>query len=165
MDTNASTLTRFPNLPERIRGLERLVYNLWWSWNRASREMFRALDLQAWLNSAHNPLRMLTMVSQETLEKAARNPEFLERYDAVMAYFEAEVASHAGWYTAEFGRPPAPIAYFSAEYAFHNSLPLYAGGLGRSCRGLHQGVQRSGGARGCGRPYLFPRLRFSETSR
>ena len=47
-----------------------------------------------------------------------------------MAYFEAEVTSHSGWYTAEFGRPPAPIAYFSAEYAFHNSLPLYAGGLG-----------------------------------
>ena len=55
MNTTASNLTRFPNLPERIRGLEQLVYNLWWSWNRASREMFRALDLQAWLNSAHNP--------------------------------------------------------------------------------------------------------------
>jgi starch phosphorylase len=130
MDTNATAPARFPNLPERIRGLELLVYNLWWSWNRAAREMFRALDLQSWLTSAHNPLRMLTMVSQENLEKAARNPEFLERYDAVMAYFEAEVASHSGWYTAEYGRPAAPIAYFSAEYAFHNSLPLYAGGLG-----------------------------------
>ncbi len=130
MDQNTGSSPRFPNLPKRISGLERLVYNLWWSWNRASREMFRALDLQAWLNSATNPLRMLTMVSQETLEKAAKNPEFLERYDAVMAYFEAEVASPAGWYTAEFGRPSSTIAYFSAEYAFHNSLPLYAGGLG-----------------------------------
>ena len=91
MEKNESFAPRFPNLPERIRGLESLVYNLWWSWNRAAREMFRALDLQAWLNSAHNPLRMLAMVSQETLEKAANNPEFLERYDAVMAYFEAEV--------------------------------------------------------------------------
>ena len=130
MEKNESFAPRFPNLPERIRGLEPLVYNLWWSWNRAAREMFRSLDLQAWLNSAHNPLRMLAMISQETLEKASKNPEFLERYDAVMAYFEAEVKSHNGWYTAEFGRPPAPIAYFSAEYAFHNSLPLYAGGLG-----------------------------------
>ncbi len=129
MDTNASVPASL-NLPERIRGLERLVYNLWWSWNRASREMFRALDLQSWLTSAHNPLRMLTMVSQDSLEKAAHNPEFLERYDAVMAYFEAEVTSHSGWYTAEYGRPAAPIGYFSAEYAFHNSLPLYAGGLG-----------------------------------
>ena len=109
MDTNASVPTRFPNLPERIRGLERLVYNLWWSWNRASREMFRALDLQSWLTSAHNPLRMLTMVSQENLEKAARNPEFLERYDAVMAYFEAEVASHSGWYTAPWRDRSFPI--------------------------------------------------------
>ena len=130
MDQNSGNSLRFPNLPQRIRGLERLVYNLWWSWNRAAREMFRALDLQAWLNSAHNPLRMLTMVSQETLERAAKNPDFLERYDAVMAYFEGEVASPSGWYTAEFGRPSGTIAYFSAEYAFHNSLPLYAGGLG-----------------------------------
>ena len=96
MNQNSANSPRFPNLPQRIRGLERLVYNLWWSWNRAAREMFRALDLQAWLNSAHNPLRMLTMVSQETLEKAAKNPEFLERYDAVMAYFEAEVALTLG---------------------------------------------------------------------
>ena len=93
---NETATPRFPNLPERIRGLESLVYNLWWSWNRAAREMFRSLDLQAWLNSANNPLRMLAMVSQETLEEAAQNPEFLERYDAVMAYFEADVESHQG---------------------------------------------------------------------
>src|ERR1700680_786574 len=105
MEKNESLAPRFANLPERIRGLEPLVYNLWWSWNRAAREMFRSLDLQSWLNSAHNPLRMLGMVSKETLEKAAKNPEFLERYDAVMAYFDAEVTSHSGWYTAEFGRP------------------------------------------------------------
>src|SRR5271163_5059634 len=130
MAESSDPAQQFPNLPERIRGLERLSYNLWWSWHREAREMFPALDQQAWRESDHNPLRMLALVPQQTLEKAARDPEFLERYDAVMAEFEANIASQTGWFTAEYGAPQAPLAYFSAEYAFHHSLPLYAGGLG-----------------------------------
>ena len=126
--TNAAA--QFPNLPERIRGLERLSYNLWWSWHRQAREMFPALDLQAWRESDHNPLRMLAILPQGTLDDAARDPEFLERYDAVMAEFDANIASQTGWFTVEYGTPRSPLAYFSAEYAFHHSLPLYAGGLG-----------------------------------
>lgn len=121
---------KFPNLPERIRGLERLSYNLWWSWHRQAREMFPALDLQAWRESDHNPLRMLAILPQQTLDDAARDPEFLERYDAVMAEFDANIASQTGWFTVQYGTPRSPLAYFSAEYAFHHSLPLYAGGLG-----------------------------------
>jgi len=130
MDQNLNSFPRFPNLPERIRGLEKLAYNLWWSWHRAAREMFPALDVQAWRESAHNPLRMLAMLPQETVQAAARNSDFLERYDAVMDEFEAEVGTQAGWFTIEHGKGHPPLAYFSAEYAFHESLPLYAGGLG-----------------------------------
>src|ERR1700678_4515611 len=121
---------RLSNLPERIRGLERLSYNLWWSWHRQARELFPTLDLQAWRESDHNPLRMLTLLPQETLENAARDKEFLENYDLVMAEFDADIASHTGWFTTEYSKPSAPLAYFSAEYGFHHSLPLYAGGLG-----------------------------------
>ena len=122
--------SQFPNLPERIRGLERLSYNLWWSWHRQARNMFPSLDLQAWRESDHNPLRMLAMLPQQTLDDAARDPEFLERFDVVMAEFDANIASQTGWFTVEYGSPRSPLAYFSAEYAFHHSLPLYAGGLG-----------------------------------
>jgi glycogen phosphorylase len=130
MADGTNPATKFPNLPERIRGLERLSYNLWWSWHRQAREMFPALDLQAWRESDHNPLRMLAILPQQTLEDAARDPEFLEHYDAVMAEFDANIASQTGWFTVEYGTPRSPLAYFSAEYAFHHSLPLYAGGLG-----------------------------------
>jgi starch phosphorylase len=130
MADGTNPATQFPNLPERIRGLERLSYNLWWSWHRQAREMFPALDLQAWRESDHNPLRMLVMLEQQSLDDAARDPEFLERYDAVMAEFDANIASQTGWFTVEYGTPRSPLAYFSAEYAFHHSLPLYAGGLG-----------------------------------
>ena len=130
MAETSEVAVRFANLPERIRGLERLSYNLWWSWHRQAREMFPALDLQAWRESDHNPLRMLALLPQETLDRAARDPEFLENYDAVMAEFDADIASHTGWFTGEYGTPSSPLAYFSAEYGFHHSLPLYAGGLG-----------------------------------
>lgn len=130
MDETANSPLRFPNLPERIRGIERLSYNLWWSWHRPARELFPAISLQAWRESEYNPLRMLALLPQELLDSVASDPEFLESYDAVMDEFDASLASHTGWFTAEHGAPRAPLAYFSAEYAFHHSLPLYAGGLG-----------------------------------
>jgi glycogen phosphorylase len=92
---------RLSNLPERIRGLERLSYNLWWSWHRQARELFPALDLQAWRESDHNPLRMLTLLPQETLERASRDKDFLENYDSILAEFDADIASHSGWFTTE----------------------------------------------------------------
>jgi len=126
-----SALTNhFPNLPERIGGLEKLAYNLWWSWNPAARELFRALDLQAWRESGHNPVRMLAILSPEVLANAAQDQEFLVHYDAVMDQFDAETAPQAGWFAVEYGRLPSPLAYFSAEYGLHASLPVYAGGLG-----------------------------------
>jgi starch phosphorylase len=120
----------FPNLPERIRGLGELAYNLWWTWNPAARDLFCTLDLQTWRESEHNPLRMLSLVQREVLESTVQDLEFLARYDAVMDRFEAETASHAGWFTTEYGPHRAVLAYFSAEYGLHASLPLYAGGLG-----------------------------------
>jgi starch phosphorylase len=118
------------NLPSPIHGLGNLAYNLWWSWHPPARELFRSLDLQAWRESGHNPIRMLAILPPETLSSVAGDREFLARYDAVMAQFEAETATQTGWFTAEYGRVQAPLAYFSAEYGLHASLPVYAGGLG-----------------------------------
>src|SRR6202162_4511698 len=129
-DESSNTHTRLPNLPPRLRGLERLCLNLWWSWQPHAREMFRSLDHQAWRESNHNPVRMLALLPQETLLEAANDAEFLKIYDLVMDEFEASIESESGWFTSEYGKPQATMAYFSAEYAFHNSLKLYAGGLG-----------------------------------
>jgi starch phosphorylase len=119
-----------PDLPESIRGLIDIAYNLWWSWHPAARELFRALDLQAWRESGHNPVRMLALLPQAVLEDAAQDDTFLTNYDAVMQQFEAETHSQGGWYTDQYGQPAAPLAYISAEYGLHTSLPVYAGGLG-----------------------------------
>jgi starch phosphorylase len=119
-----------PNLPERIEGLRRLAYNLWWSWNPSARALFRALDLQTWRESGHNPVRMMAMIHPDVLQSAAQDRDFVAHYDAVMDEFEAGTASPSGWFGAAYGRVPSPLAYFSAEYGLHVSLPVYAGGLG-----------------------------------
>jgi len=123
-------INQFPNLPQRIDGLGRLAYNLWWSWHPSARELFRALDLQAWRESGHNPVRMLALLSPNVMENAVQDPDFMAHYDAVMDQFEAETASPAGWFADHYGQVEAPLAYLSAEYGLHVSLPVYAGGLG-----------------------------------
>jgi starch phosphorylase len=118
------------HLPDRIRGLRELAYNLWWSWHPEARDLFRALDLQTWRESAHNPVRMIALLPSEVLDNVVADRDFLAHYDAVMDEFAADTASPAGWFGGEYGRPKAPLAYLSAEYGLHVSLPVYAGGLG-----------------------------------
>ncbi len=119
-----------PNLPKRIAGLADLCSNLWWSWHPQARLLFRSLELQAWHESGHNPVWMLGHLPPEALARAVQDKQFLAHYDAVMAEFRSETGSDAGWFTAEYGRAPAPLAYFCAEFGLHTSLPVYAGGLG-----------------------------------
>ena len=118
-------------VPDRIHRLHELSLDLWWSWTPAARQVFRRLDYPLWRQSAHNPVRMLLSIDESTLKAAAQDPEFLALYDAAVACLD-EVRSSKGTWWAEHG--PAlngkVIAYFSAEFALHQSLPIYAGGLG-----------------------------------
>jgi starch phosphorylase len=123
-------IKNFPKLPDRIRGLGDLAYNLWWSWHPQARELFRTLNLQAWRESNHNPVRLLSLLTEDIYAKAVTDHDFLAHYDAVMDQFAAETDSPSGWFTAEYGHLQSPLAYFSAEYGLHVSLPVYAGGLG-----------------------------------
>jgi starch phosphorylase len=107
-----------------------LAYNLWWSWHPSARGLFRALDRQAWRESGHNPVRMLSVLSSSVMENAVRDQGFVAQYDAVMDQFEAATSASRGWFAAKYGSVAAPLAYFSAEYGLHVSLPVYAGGLG-----------------------------------
>lgn len=118
-------------LPERISRLEELANNLWWSWHEEARKLFRALDYPLWRMTVHNPVKQLHEVSQDTLQAAANDPTFLALYDSVMSKFDADISSSNTWFTSEYGNLlQGPIAYFSMEFAIHNSLPIYAGGLG-----------------------------------
>jgi starch phosphorylase len=122
---------RFPNLPERLEGLADLAYNLWWSWHPEARMLFKMLDRIAWKDNGHNPVRMLRELPVEILEAAARDRDYVRHYDVVMTQFSEYLQSLICWFSENMPFPKClPIAYFSAEYGLHHSLPFYAGGLG-----------------------------------
>src|SRR5206468_5165798 len=118
-------------LPDRLSRLHELAVDLWWSWNPDARAVFRRLDYGLWRRTAHNPVRMLWVVNKDKLEAAARDAEFLRLYDSAMAGLDAARAARNTWWSHRFPHASGqPIAYFSAEFALHQSLPIYAGGLG-----------------------------------
>jgi starch phosphorylase len=122
---------RFPRIPEQIHGLGELSWNLWWSWHPSARMLFKMLGRSAWKESIHNPVKMLQTLKKEAFDAAAHDPEYLRRYSAIMERYRAEMNEPAGWFSKQVPDSCCqPIAYFSAEYGLHHSLPFYAGGLG-----------------------------------
>jgi starch phosphorylase len=121
----------FPNLPQRLIGLGELAENLWWSWHPAARMLFKMLDRPAWKESRHNPDKMLKEIPKEILESAANNPDYLSHYDRVLPQFKMGIGEKQCLLLKNVTDPKKhAIAYFSAEYGLHHSLPFYAGGLG-----------------------------------
>jgi starch phosphorylase len=123
--------SNLPPLPARISRLDELAVDLWWSWHPEGRTVFRHLDYTLWRATAHNPVRMLAMLPASTLDRAAKDPSFLALYDQALETLEAARSAHNTWWTTRFYQfAGQSIAYFSAEFALHQSLPIYAGGLG-----------------------------------
>ena len=121
----------FRPLPDRVKRLVELGYDLWWSWNYQAREVFRRLDYPLWRQTAHNPVLMLRQLAPDLIEQAARDESFLALYDSAVHALDAAQAARDTWWQQRFqDRSVRPIAYFSAEFAIHQSLPIYAGGLG-----------------------------------
>jgi hypothetical protein len=95
--------------------------------------VFRRLDYPLWRISAHNPVLMLRTIAPERLEEAARDPRYLALYDAAIVGLDQTYAARNTWWrkvAPNGSTADRPIAYFSAEFALHQSLPIYAGGLG-----------------------------------
>ncbi|MHC1689048.1 MAG: alpha-glucan family phosphorylase [Methanothrix sp.] len=123
--------SKFPYLPERISRLGELACNLWWSWHPEARSLFYLLAGNGTEFKSQNPVLLLSEMERSVLDIAAKDSRFLRRYDAVMARFDAEVNAYESWFYSKVHDPGLyPIAYFSAEFGLHHSLPFYAGGLG-----------------------------------
>ena len=63
-----------PELPHRISRLTELAYDLWWTWTGEARQVFRSLDYPLWRLTAHNPVRMLQLISPHTLDAVVHEP-------------------------------------------------------------------------------------------
>lgn len=122
-------VTVLPQLPPAIGRLSELAYNLYWSWTPRAQALYRDLDPEIWERFQHNPVRTLLEVPQSRLDEAAADADYLDRYRDVLAEFDAYLGKQDTW--ASRNAPNlAPVAYFSMEYGFHESLPIYSGGLG-----------------------------------
>ncbi|WP_026370617.1 alpha-glucan family phosphorylase [Kallotenue papyrolyticum] len=121
----------FPTLPPRISRLYDLAYNLWWSWTPEAQALYAELDPELWQRVQHNPVRLLAEIDPARLEAAARDPEFLARFDAILRDFDAYMRREDTWFARTYPQyRDKTIAYFSAEFGLHESLPIYSGGLG-----------------------------------
>jgi len=119
-----------PALPEPLRPLRDLAYNLWWTWHPDAFDLFRRMDLDLWRELKHNPVAMLAQMRQERLDRLASDPAYIASLrrvmDAMKSYLDLPT-----WYEKNYGkRTVGTIAYFSAEFGLHECLPIYSGGLG-----------------------------------
>ena len=81
---------KHPTIPQRIKRLPELATDLWWTWNGQARDVFRKLDYPLWRQTAHNPVLMLELVSEEMLKLAADDDRYLVIYDAAIDALDAE---------------------------------------------------------------------------
>ncbi|WP_374685785.1 alpha-glucan family phosphorylase [Promineifilum sp.] len=118
-------------MPAKLRRLPELAYNVWWSWNADAREIFRRLDYPLWRRTQHNPVKVLRLVSDQTLAARADDAAFLRRFNKVMIDFDRAMANGHSWFHVTYPHLTRKIiAYFSFEFGLHSSLPIYSGGLG-----------------------------------
>jgi len=119
------------DLPYRIKKLADLAHNLWWAWNPEAARMIKEIDPLLWERSHHNPVVFLRSVDPATYETLIKDRYFLGRYDRIMREFNAYMKPVDTWFSRAYPNLlDDEIAYFSFEYGLHESLMVYAGGLG-----------------------------------
>ncbi|RUA18278.1 MAG: alpha-glucan phosphorylase [Clostridia bacterium] len=125
------SLSVFPTIPQRLQGLNDLIYNLWWSWSPQAQTLFQTIDPIRWEETNHNPVKLLRFISPERMALLANDADFLQMFDAVMADLHAYMHPESTWFSRNHAANKDDlIAYFSAEFGLHESLPIYSGGLG-----------------------------------
>jgi starch phosphorylase len=129
------TMTNKPLTTEEVSqlsaGLNRLARNLWWTWDQGAQELFQELSPRGWQNLYHNAVAILREVSDYELRVRLQDPTFAAHVRKVLANFEDYMNEQRTW-AAEHAPElrKHPVAYFSAEFGFHETLPIAAGGLG-----------------------------------
>jgi starch phosphorylase len=119
------------DLAKLTTGLHRMARNLWWTWDQQAQEIFAELSPRCWQNLYHNAVAVLHEVSDYELRVRLQDRHFAGRVREVLQAFDAYINDTATW---AHQKAPAlhrnPVAYFSAEFGFHETLPIAAGGLG-----------------------------------
>src|SRR2546426_11895958 len=116
---------------EVTAGLHQLARNLWWTWNQEAQEVFHLLSPRCWQNLYHNAVAVLHEVSDYELRVRLQDRDFARQVRAVLDCFNAYLKESKTWSREHAPQLlQNPVAYFSAEFGFHETLPISAGGLG-----------------------------------
>jgi len=120
-----------PSLPERLRPLEGLAKNLWWAWHPDAVNLWGRLDPKLWLDTNHNPVKLLGLISQSRLDQLAEDDGFTTHMDRVL-YDLNNYMESSFWFqkTHQARVGDIRVAYFSAEFGITEAVPIYSGGLG-----------------------------------
>ena len=110
-------------MPENLKKLQELAYNLWWVWNSDAKNIFREVDNEAWHQAQSNPIVMLNIINYDRIEELSKDADFLKRLDETYAEFRA-------YMDLPKDKKKPSIAYFSMEYGLSHVLKIYSGGLG-----------------------------------
>ncbi len=114
-----------------VEGLNRLACNLWGTWDQDTLEIFARLSPRAWQNLYHNGVAVLHEVSPQELRARLQDEPFAEKVRSTIQRLDAYLKDPATW--CHENAPQLlknPVAYFTAEFGFHETLPIAAGGLG-----------------------------------
>jgi glycogen phosphorylase len=127
--SEARTLDRFiAPIQERLWSLAR---NLWWSWDQDAASLFLDLDPAGWRTLNHNPISLLAKTPLEDVERRAEEMVLHSRINYAYRRLGEYLGNGRTWGARRAGVLGArPVAYFSAEFGLHESLPIYSGGLG-----------------------------------
>ncbi|PXW88267.1 starch phosphorylase [Nitrosomonas sp. Nm84] len=128
----AFTITVNPKIPPRLKRLEELANNLWYSWDRATRTLFSRLDPHLWEAVGHNPKAFLKRVDESVLLRATEDRVFLATYNSILSTYDSYHDAPSVQSSTDTDNLSAQdqVAYFCFEFGFHESLPIYSGGLG-----------------------------------
>ncbi len=120
-----------PSSDELYQRCMSLASNLWWSWNPDVSSIFRDLDPVRWRQVDHNPIVLLREFTTERLDQRASEMVLYSRINHAYRRLKEYMTSRTEWARNNAGLLGAkPVAYFSAEFGIHESLPIYSGGLG-----------------------------------
>ena len=118
-------------ISETITSLNTLARNIWWTWNQDARGVFSELSSRTWQNAYHNPVAVLREISETELRNRLLDPNYLNKVDRVLQDFYNYMNPDNTWVTRHApDLQDKSIAYFSAEFGLHETLPIAAGGLG-----------------------------------
>lgn len=118
-------------LPPSLEPLRKLAYNLHWDWNVETKDLFRRLDRDLWESSRHNPVLLLSTISQARLAEVAEDEGFIAQMERASRQLD-DYLKERTWYRKNRGKSDTNecYAYFCAEYGLTHCLPIYSGGLG-----------------------------------